>query len=128
MALQECVSSRMWGGRPGLNHNFTVMGHAHFHQRIFQLNMNRDSRAERTDKFVKTGKVTKGPMFRLLAGVVPLSNNSRQTDIITMMLDCNAHGLDPNLVDTEADQVQKFFDTLSEKYVREEPLLIQDTT
>ena len=72
---------------PGLNHNFTVMGHAHLCQRIFQLDMNREGRAERTGKFAKAGKVTKGPLFGLPVGVVPLSNNSRRTDIIAMMPD-----------------------------------------
>ena len=41
----------------------------------------------------------------LVARVVPLTNNSRQTDIIAVMPDCNAHGLDPNWVEPEADQV-----------------------
>ena len=74
---------------PSLKHNFTVMGHAHFCQRLFQLDVNSDGRAERSDKAVK------GPLFGLPAGVVPLSNNSRQSAIIAMMPDFNAHGLDP---------------------------------
>ena len=41
-----------------------------------------------------------------------------------MMPDFNAHGLDPNLAEPGADQVQEFFDKLSEKYVHAEPLLI----
>nr|XP_020164814.1 uncharacterized protein LOC109750266 [Aegilops tauschii subsp. strangulata] len=44
------------------------------------------------------------------------------------MPDFNAHGLDPSWAEPEAERVQEFFDSLSEKYVREEPLLIQDTT
>ena len=67
--------------RPGLNHNFTVMEHAHFCQQIFQLDVNREGWVERP------GKVVKGPLFGLPAGVVPLSNNSHQTDIIAMMPD-----------------------------------------
>lgn len=58
--------------------------------------MDSNGRAERSGKAAKAGKVVKGPLFGLLAGVVPLSNNSRQTDIIAMMPDFNAHGLDPN--------------------------------
>ena len=81
---------------PGLDHNFMVMGHAHFCQRLFQLDVHRDGRAERTGKAAKAGKVTKGPLFGLPTGVVPLRKNSRQTDIIAMMPDFNAHGLDPN--------------------------------
>ena len=78
--------------RPGLNHNFMVMGHAHFCQGIFQLDVNREDWAERPGKAAKAGKVIKGPLFGLPAGVVPLSNNSRKTDIIAMMPDCNVHG------------------------------------
>ena len=63
--------------RPGLNHNFTVMGHAHFCHRIFELDVYRDGRAERSGKAAKAGKVVKGPLFGLPAGVVPLSKNSR---------------------------------------------------
>ena len=47
------------------------------------------------------------------AGVVPLSNNSRQTDIIAMMPDFNAHGLDPSWAEPEVEWVQEFFDNLS---------------
>ena len=76
MALQECG----WHHAlcPGLKHNFMVMGHAHFYQRLFQLDVNRDGRAARTGKFAKASKVAKGPLFGLPAGVVPLSNNSCQ--------------------------------------------------
>ena len=91
--------------RPGLNHNFTVMGHAHFCERLFQLGVYRDDRAKRTGKAAKAGKVVKGPLFGLPAGVVPLSNNSRQTDIIAMMLDFNVHGLDPSWVELDELQV-----------------------
>ena len=66
--------------------------------------------------------------MRLPAGVIPLSNNSRQSAIIAMMPDFNAHGLDPAWAEPPAEKVQEFFDTLSEGYVRDEPLLIQDTT
>nr|XP_020184561.1 nucleolar and coiled-body phosphoprotein 1-like [Aegilops tauschii subsp. strangulata] len=104
------------------------MGHAHFCQRLFQLDVNSDSRAERSGTAAKAGKTAKGPLFGLPTGVVLLSNNSRQTDIITMMPDFNAHGLDPSWAEPEAERVQEFFDNLLEKYVREEPLLIEDTT
>ena len=60
---------------PGLDHNFTVMGHAHFCQRLFQLDVGGDGRAERSGKAAKVGK--KGHPFRLPAGVHPMSNNSR---------------------------------------------------
>ena len=33
--------------RPGLNHNFTVMRHAHLCQRLFQLDVYHNGRAER---------------------------------------------------------------------------------
>ena len=66
--------------RPGLDHNFTVMGHAHFYQRLFQLDVNCDGEVERTGKAArataKAGKVTKRPLFKLPTGVVPLCNNS----------------------------------------------------
>ena len=118
--------------RPGLDHNFMVMGHAHFCQRLFQLDVNRDGKVERSGKAAraaaKANKVAKGPLLKLPAGVVPLSNNSRRTDIIAMMPDFNAHGLDPSWVEPEEIQVQEFFDTLHEGYVTDEPLLIQDTT
>ena len=85
--------------RHSLDHNLTVMRHAHLCQRLFQLDVNRDGEAERSGKAAraaaKAGKVAKGPLFKLPAGVVPLSNNSRRNDIITMMPDFNAHGLDP---------------------------------
>ena len=91
--------------RPGLDHNFTVMGHAHFCQRLFQLNVNRDGNVERSGKAAraaaKASKVAKGPLFKLPVGVVPLSNNSRQSAIIAMMPDFNAHGLDPSWVEPE---------------------------
>ena len=62
------------------------------------------------------------------AGVVPLSNNSRRTDIIAMMPLCNAHGPDPSWVEPEDIQVHQLFDSLHEGYVTDEPRLIQDTT
>ena len=45
-----------------------------------------------------------------------------------MMPGFNVHGLDPSWAEPPAEKVQEFFDTLSEGYVRDEPLLIQDTT
>ena len=90
--------------------------------------MYHDGRAERSGKAAKAGKVVKGPLFGLPAGVVPLSNNSRQTDITAMMPDFNADDLDPLWDEPEAEEVQAFFDNLSENYVRDEPLLIRDTT
>ena len=91
--------------RPGLDHNLTVMGHAPFCQRLFQLNVNRDGKVERSGKAAKAGKVAKGPLFGLPVGVVPLSNNSRQIDIIAMMPEFNAHGLVPNWDEPPEDQV-----------------------
>ena len=86
--------------------------------------MNREGKVERSGKAVKAGKVVKGPLFGLPAGVVPLSNNSRQTNIIAMMPDCNAHGPVQNWAPPLEEQVQEFFDGLAEVYVRNEPLLI----
>ena len=63
--------------RPGLNHNLTVMRHAHLYQRLFQLDVYDDGRAERSGKAAKACKVVKGPLFGLPVGVVPLSNNFR---------------------------------------------------
>ena len=114
--------------RPGLNHNFTVMGHAHFCRRFFQLDMDGDGRAERTGRAAKAGKAVKGPLFGLPAGVVPLSNNSRQSAIVAMTPDFNAHGLDLAWAEPPAEKVQEFFDNFSESYVRDEPELIRDTT
>ena len=95
--------------RPGLDHNLTVMGHAHFCQRLFQLDVNRDGEVEQSSKAakatVKDGKATRGPLFKLPAGVVPLSNNSRRNDIIAMMPEFNAHGLVPNWAEPPEDQV-----------------------
>ena len=47
--------------RPGLKHNFTVLGHAHFCQRLFQLNVGDDGWAKRTVRAAKSGKAVKGP-------------------------------------------------------------------
>ena len=84
---------------PGLDHNLTVMGHAHFYQRLFQLDVNHDGKVERSGKAAKAaakaGKVAKGPLFGLPAGVVPLSNNSCRNDIIAMMPEFKMHGLVP---------------------------------
>ena len=44
------------------------------------------------------------------------------------MPDFNVHGLDPSWVEPGKERVQEFFDTLSEKYVRDKPRLIRDTT
>ena len=118
--------------RPSLDNNFTVMGHAHFCQRLFQLDVGCDGEVEWTDKVAraaaKAGKVAKGPLFGLLEGVVPLSNNSRRNNIIAMMPEFNVHGLVPNCAEPPEDQVQEFFDTLYEGYVTTEPRLAQDTT
>ena len=90
--------------------------------------MNREGKVERSGKAVKAGKVVKGPLFGLPAGVVPLSNNSCQTDISAMMPDCNAHGPVQNWAPPPEEQVEEIFHSLAEIYVRKEPLLIQDTT
>ena len=90
--------------------------------------MNRDGKVVRSGKAAKAGKVAKGPLFGLPAGVVPLSNISRRNDIIAMMPEFNAHGLVPNWAELLEDKVQEFFDNRAEVYVRNEPLLIQDTT
>ena len=74
--------------------------------------MNRDGKAERSGKSAKADKVAKGPLFGLPAGVVPLSNNSRRSDIIAMMPEFNVHGLVPNWAEPPEDQVQEFFETL----------------
>ena len=109
---------------PGLNHNFTVLAHTHLCQRLFQLDVSRDGRAERSGKAAKASKVAKGPLFGLPAGVVPLSNNSRRNDIIAMMPEFNAHSLVPNWAEPPEDQVREFFDTLEEKYIFDEPRLV----
>ena len=49
----------------------------------------------------KAGKFVKEPIFKLPAGVVPLSNNSRRSKIIAMMPLFNAHGLDTNWVEPD---------------------------
>ena len=72
--------------RPGLNHNFTVLQHAHLCQRLFQLKVDEVGRVERTGK--------SHSLFGLPAGVVLLSNNSCLTAIIAMMSVFNAHDLD----------------------------------
>ena len=114
--------------RPSLDHNLTVVRHAHLCQRIFQLDVGCDGEVQRTDKVAraaaKAGKVVKGPLFKFPAGVVPLSNNSRRNDIIAMMPEFNAHGLVPNWAEPAEGQVQEFFDTLEEKYVSAEPRLV----
>nr|XP_020161781.1 probable E3 ubiquitin-protein ligase IRF2BPL [Aegilops tauschii subsp. strangulata] len=110
--------------RPGLKHNLTVLQHAHLCQRLFQLKVDEAGGVERTAKAEKAG----GSLFGLPAGVVPLSNNSCQTAIIAMMPDFNAHDLDPTWAEPKAERVQAFFDNLSERYIRDEPLLVRDTT
>src|SRR3954470_13222478 len=63
-------------------------------------------------------------------GVVPLCNNSRRSEIIAMMPDCNAHGPVPSWREPSAVDVQQFFDTLIEVYVNAdtERWLVMDTT
>ena len=86
--------------RPGLDHNFTMLAHAHFCERLFLLDVCCDGKVERTGKTAraaaKVGKDLKGPFLKLPAGVVPLCNNSRRSEIIAMMLYCNAHGPVPS--------------------------------
>ena len=91
-----------------------VMQHAALCQRLFQL------------KVDKTGKAEKP--FRLPAGVIPLCNNSALTSIIAMMPVFNAHGLDQTWAEPDAEQVQEFFDNLSERAIREETNFIRPTT
>ena len=59
-----------------------------------------------------------------------MCNNSRRSEIIAMMPDCNAHGPDPSWKELEDVEVQQFFDTLHEGYINAdaERLLVQDTT
>ena len=118
--------------RPGLDHNLTVMRHAHLCQRLFQLDVNRDGEVERSGKAAraaaKAGKVAKEPVFKLPAGMVPLCNNSRRSEIIAMMPLFNTHGLDPTWVELDELKVQEFFDTLHEAYIAAEPRLVQDTS
>ena len=76
----------------------------------------------------KAGKVDKEPVIHLPAGVVPLSNNSRRSEIIAMMPLFNAPGLDPSWVEPDELKVQEFFDTLHEAYIADEPWLVQDTS
>ena len=115
--------------RPGLNHNFTVLQHAHLCQRLFQLKVDEVGRVERTGKAEKTGKAAKSDsLFELPAEVVPLSNNSCLTAIIAMMPVFNVHGLDSTCAEPKAELVQVFFDKLSERYVHDEPQLIRATT
>src|SRR3954470_6021188 len=123
--------------RPSLDHNFTVMAHAHLCQRLFQLDVGRDGEVELTGKAarvavkaVKAGKAIKGPFFKLPAGVVLLCNNSRRSEIIAMMPDCNAHGPVPSWREPAAADVRQFFDTLAEVYVNAdaERRLVMDTT
>ena len=96
--------------RPGLDHNFTVLAHAHLCQRLFQLDVCRDGEVEQTGKAAraaaKVGKALRGPFFKLPVGVVPLCNNSRWSEIIAMMSDCNAHGPDPSWKESEDAKVQ----------------------
>ena len=44
-----------------------------------------------------------------------------------MMVEFNEHSLVPNWAEPPEDQVQEFFDTLEEKYIRDELWLVQDT-
>ena len=72
--------------------------------------MGRDGEVERTGKATraaaKVAKALKGPFFKLLAGVVPLCNNSRRSEIIAMMPDCNAHGPVPSWKEPKDADVQ----------------------
>ena len=59
-----------------------------------------------------------------------MCNNSRRSEIISMMPDCNAHGPVPSWEEPKVEDVQQFFDTLIEVYVNAdaEQWLIMDTT
>nr|XP_020147570.1 nucleolar and coiled-body phosphoprotein 1-like [Aegilops tauschii subsp. strangulata] len=57
-----------------------------------------------------------------------MSNNSAWASIIAMMRVFDAHGLDQTWAKPDAAWVQEFFDSLSERPVREEKQLIRDTT
>jgi hypothetical protein len=57
-----------------------------------------------------------------------LCNNSALSSIIAMMPVCNAHGLDGTWDEPSAERAQEFFDNLSERAIREEPVLIRPTT
>ena len=83
-----------------------------------------DGRVERTGKAKKSGKVVKGPLLGLSPGVVPLSINSRQADILAMMPVFNAHGLDTTWVEPPAREVEEFFDGLVKEIDHDEMLLI----
>ena len=105
-----------------------MLGHSWYCQRLFQLEEYANGKVKRTGKAAKCGKVVKGPLFGLPPGVVPLSNNSRQAEILAMMPPFNAHGLDPAWVEPPAREVEDFFANLVEELDHDEPLLIQDTT
>ena len=114
--------------RTGLKHNLTVMGHSWYCRRLFQLEEYAENKVRSTGKATKSGKVVKGPLFGLPSGVVPLSNNSWQAEILAMMPPFNTHGLDPAWVEPPAHEVEEFFTNLVEELDHEEPRLIQDTT
>ena len=59
-----------------------------------------------------------------------MCNNSRRSEIIAMMSDCNAHGPVPSWRKPKDPDVQQFFDTLIEVYVNAdaERWLIMDST
>ena len=59
-----------------------------------------------------------------------MCNNSRRSEIIAMVPDCNAHGPVPSWKEPMGADVQQFFDSLTELYVNAnaEWLLFMDTT
>jgi hypothetical protein len=91
---------------PGLNNNLTILQHTALCHRLFRADAK----------------------FKLAAGVIPLCNNSALSSIIAMMPVCNAHGPEGNLEEPGEVRVLEFFDNLSEKAIREEPILICPTT
>ena len=59
-----------------------------------------------------------------------MCNNSRRSEIIAIMPDCNAHGLVPSWKEPTDADVQQFFDFLTEVYdnADAERWLVMDTT
>nr|XP_020186719.1 tropomyosin-1, isoforms 33/34-like [Aegilops tauschii subsp. strangulata] len=104
------------------------MGHSWYCRRLFQLEEYANGKVRRIGRAAQSGKVVKGPLFGLPPGVVPLSNNSRQAEILAMMPPFNAHGLDPAWVEHPTREVEEFFTNLAEELDHEEPWLNQDTT
>lgn len=83
---------------PGLNNNLTVLQHTTLCHALFRPD----------------GKTT------LPARIIPLCNNSALSSIIAMMPECNTHGFVGDWVAPSEERVQKFFDNLTEKAIREE--------